>query len=98
MSLGGGEFRGKPPTYDTLAVSTPHNYFILMRFRAAALLAARGSGPFVPAIFLILARRSYFLGTKKKTDAKQIESGFRHDDNHPPLIVAILRLISSRAG
>ncbi len=40
MSLGGGEFRGKPPTYDTLAISTPHNYFILMRFRAAALLAA----------------------------------------------------------
>ncbi len=44
LSLGGEEFRGNPPVvwYNTLAITqTPHIiYFILMRFGAAALLAA----------------------------------------------------------
>jgi hypothetical protein len=46
---------------------------------------SRGSGPFVPSIFFILARRSFFsvsggsLGsanTKKQTDAEQREAEF----------------------
>ncbi len=40
----------------------------------------RGSGPFVPSIFFILARRSVWfwreLNTKKQTDVEQIECGF----------------------